>query len=41
MPMAFTSSSTERLETPCIQASWIIASGDFWALLRGFRNAGK
>jgi hypothetical protein len=41
IPIAFTRSSTERVETPCTYASWITASSAFSAARRGSRKAGK
>ena len=41
MPMACTSSSTLRVETPAIQASWITATSAFSTGLRGSRKPGK
>jgi hypothetical protein len=41
MPSAWTRSSTLRVETPWIQASWITAVSAFSAVLRGSRKAGK
>ena len=41
MPSACTRSSTLRVETPWIQASWITAVRAFSAVLRGSRKAGK
>src|SRR4051794_27365238 len=40
-PIACTSSSTRRVETPPIQASWMTATSAFSAILRGSRNGGK
>src|SRR4051794_2587482 len=41
MPSAWTRSSTLRVETPWIQASWITAVRAFSGVLRGSRKAGK
>jgi hypothetical protein len=38
---AWTRSSTRRVETPPIQASWITATKAFSVILRGSRKAGK
>jgi hypothetical protein len=40
-PMACTSSSTRRVETPPIQASWITATSAFPDVRRGSRKPGK
>src|SRR5947209_4540438 len=40
-PIACTSSSTRRVETPPIQASWITATSAFSLTFRGSRNGGK
>ena len=40
-PIAWTSSSTRRVETPPIQASWITVTSAFSAVLRGSRKGGK
>src|ERR1700746_193442 len=40
-PSACTSSSTRRVETPPIQASWITVTSAFSAVLRGSRNGGQ
>ena len=40
-PIACTSSSTRRVDTPPIQASWITVTSAFSAVLRGSRNGGK
>jgi hypothetical protein len=40
-PMACTSSSTRRVETPPIHASWITATSAFSLTFRGSRNGGK
>jgi hypothetical protein len=40
-PMAGTRSSTRRVETPPIQASWITAISAFSELLRASRKGGK
>jgi hypothetical protein len=40
-PMACTRSSTRRVETPPIQASWITATRAFSVILRGSRKGGK
>jgi hypothetical protein len=41
MPIALTSSSTDRVETPWIYASWITATSAFSAVRRGSRKPGK
>jgi hypothetical protein len=41
MPSALTSSSTERVLTPCTYASWITAAIAFSDERRGSRNPGK
>jgi hypothetical protein len=41
MPMALTRSSTERVETPWMYASWITAVSAVSASLRGSRKNGK
>jgi hypothetical protein len=40
-PIACTSSSTRRVETPPIQASWITATKAFSEVLRGSKKPGK
>jgi hypothetical protein len=40
-PIACASSSTRRVETPPIQASWITATSALSAILRGSRKGGK
>jgi len=40
-PIACTRSSTRRVETPPIQASWMTLTSAFSAVLRGSRNGGK
>jgi hypothetical protein len=40
-PIACTKSSTRRVDTPPIQASWITAISAFSELLRASRNGGK
>src|SRR5215472_11644454 len=40
-PIACTSPSTRRVETPPIHASWITVTSAFSAVLRGSRNGGK
>jgi hypothetical protein len=40
-PIACTRSSTRRVETPPIQASWITAISAFSELFRASRNGGK
>ena len=40
-PMAWTSSSTRRVETPPIQASWMTATSAFSLTFLGSRNGGK
>lgn len=40
-PMACASSSTRRVETPPIQASWITATSAFSLVLRASRKGGK
>ena len=40
-PIACTSSSTRRVDTPPIQASWITMTSAFSAVLRGSRKGGK
>ncbi len=40
-PIACTSSSTRRAETPPIHASWITAISAFSETLRASRNGGK
>ena len=40
-PIACTSSSTRRVETPPIHASWITATSAFSEVLRGSRKPGK
>src|SRR5262245_55906452 len=40
-PIACTSSSTRRVETPPIHASWITVTSAFSAVLRGSRNGRK
>jgi hypothetical protein len=40
-PMACTRSSTRRVETPPIQASWITATSAFSEVFRGSRKGGK
>jgi hypothetical protein len=41
IPMAFTRSSTERVEMPWIYASWTTAVSAFSERRRGSRKAGK
>src|SRR5204862_345546 len=41
MPIALTSSSTERVETPWMYASWITAARAFSAVRRGSRKPGE
>lgn len=41
MSIAYTKSSTERVEMPCMQASCITAASDFSAVLLGSRKGGK
>jgi hypothetical protein len=41
MPSALTRSSTERVDTPWMQASWITAVSAFSAIRRGSRKPGK
>jgi len=40
-PIACTRSSTRRVDTPPIHASWITATSAFSELLRASRNGGK
>ena len=40
-PIACTSASTERVETPWTYASWITATSAFSAVRRGWRKEGK
>jgi hypothetical protein len=40
-PIAWTRSSTRRVETPPIQASWMTATSVFSLVLRGSRKGGK
>ena len=40
-PIAWTSSSTRRVETPPIQASWMTVTSAFSAVLRGSRKGGN
>jgi hypothetical protein len=40
-PIACTRSSTRRVETPLIQASWITATRAFSEVFRGSRKGGK
>jgi hypothetical protein len=40
-PMACTSSSTLRVETPLIQASWMTATSAFSTVFLGSRKPGK
>ena len=40
-PIACTSSSTRRVETPPIHASWMTVTSALSAVLRGSRNGGK
>jgi hypothetical protein len=40
-PIAWTRSSTRRVETPPIQASWMTATSAFSLVLRASRNGGK
>jgi hypothetical protein len=40
-PIACTRSSTRRVETPPIQASWITATSAFSETFRASRNGGK
>ena len=40
-PMAWTRSSTRRVETPPIQASWMTATSAFSEVFRGSRKGGK
>ena len=40
-PIAFTRSSTERVEMPWMYASWITATNAFSAVRRGSRKLGK
>jgi hypothetical protein len=40
-PIAWTRSSTRRVETPPIQASWMTATSAFSLVLRGSRKGGK
>jgi hypothetical protein len=40
-PIACTSSSTRRVETPPIQASWITATNAFSEVFLGSRKGGK
>jgi hypothetical protein len=40
-PMACTKSSTERVETPWMYASWITAVSAFSVIRRGSRKLGK
>ena len=40
-PMAWTRSSTFRVDTPAIHASWITAVSAFSIVRRGSRKAGK
>ena len=40
-PIACTSSSTRRVETPPIHASWITATSAFSEVFRGSRKGGK
>ena len=40
-PIACTSSSTRRVETPPTQASWITATSAFSDVFRGSRKGGK
>ena len=39
--MAWARSSTRRVETPPIQASWITATGAFSEVFRGSKKGGK
>ena len=41
MPMACTSSSTRRVDTPAIQASWMTDTSAFSTVLRGSKKPGK
>ena len=41
MPIACTSSSTLRVETPLIHASWITATSAFSTIFLGSRKPGK
>ena len=41
MPIACTRSSTRRVETPPIQASWMTATSAFSLTFRGSRKGGK
>ena len=41
IPMACTRSSTLRVDTPAIQASWITATNAFSTGFRGSRKPGK
>ena len=41
MPIACTNSSTRRVDTPPIQASWITATKAFSSVRRGSRKPGK
>jgi len=40
-PMAWTRSSTRRVETPPIHASWMTATSAFSLTFRGSRKGGK
>lgn len=40
-PMAWTRSSTLRVDTPAIHGSWMTAMKDFSDVLRGSRNGGE
>jgi hypothetical protein len=40
-PIACTRSSTRRVDTPLIQASWITATSAFSDVFRGSRKGGK
>lgn len=40
-PMAWTRSSTRRVDTPAIQASWMTATSAFSVVRRGSRKGGK
>jgi hypothetical protein len=41
LPIALTTSSTDRVEMPGTYASWITAVGAFSAMQRGSRKPGK
>jgi len=41
MPMAFTSSSTLRVETPLIHASWMTATSAFSTIFLGSSKPGR